>query len=305
MTCRPVRSTCTACCRSADAHLGIHSTVLTEAVATGTRNLLADTLASSDLLGYVEAGVAMPVRNGADFLAALDAPDGITPEARSAFLARHFERGPGERSAPRRSPGVARMSGRTLFLIPARGGSKRIPAKNLRHLAGIPLVAWAGRIARAAAAAGDVIVCSTDDAEIAAVATTWGLRVLDRPAELATDTATSVDVALHALDAAERDGEAIDLFALVQPTSPLTDPADLRAAIDLARETGRSVVSVTTSHPAAWHHGLGADDGLRPVDAEDADRLLTGAFYVTTPDALRRSRRFVEPRRDHGVRDAS
>ena len=91
------------------------------------------------------------------------------------------------------------------------------------------------------------------------------------------------------------DGEPIDLLALVQPTSPLTDPADLRAAIDLARETGRSVASVTASHPAAWHHGLAADESLRPVDAEDADRLLTGAFYVTTPDALRRSGRFVEP----------
>ncbi len=187
------------------------------------------------------------------------------------------------------------MSGRTLFLIPARGGSKRIPGKNLRNLAGIPLVAWAGRIARAAAAPGDVIVCSTDDAEIAAVASTWGIRVVTRPAELATDTATSVDVALHALDAIEREGEAIDLFALVQPTSPLTDPADLRATIELARETGRSVASVTTSHPAAWHHGLGGDDGLQPVGTEDADHLLTGAFYVTTPDALRRSGRFVEP----------
>jgi hypothetical protein len=79
--------------RSADAHLGIHSTVLTEAVAAGTLNLLADTLASSDLLGYVEAGVAVPVRDGADFLAALDAPEAITPWARSAFLARHFREG--------------------------------------------------------------------------------------------------------------------------------------------------------------------------------------------------------------------
>ncbi len=79
--------------RSADAHLGIHSTVLTEAVAAGTLNLLADTLASSDLLGYVEAGVAVPVRNGADLLAALDAPEAVTPQARSAFLARHFRAG--------------------------------------------------------------------------------------------------------------------------------------------------------------------------------------------------------------------
>jgi hypothetical protein len=79
--------------RSADAHLGIHSTVLTEAVAAGTHNLLADTLASPDLLGYVEAGVAVPVRDGASFLAALDEPGTITPEARRAFLARHFREG--------------------------------------------------------------------------------------------------------------------------------------------------------------------------------------------------------------------
>ncbi|MDF2735267.1 MAG: hypothetical protein K0S97_1890 [Chloroflexota bacterium] len=79
--------------RCADAHLGIHSTVLTEAVAAGTLNLLADTLAASDLLGYVEAGVAVPVRDGADLLAALDAPGAITPQARSAFLARHFREG--------------------------------------------------------------------------------------------------------------------------------------------------------------------------------------------------------------------
>jgi hypothetical protein len=79
--------------RAADAHLGIHSTVLTEAVAAGTRNLLADTLASSDLLGYVEASVAVPVRDGSDLLAALERPETITPEARQAFLARHFREG--------------------------------------------------------------------------------------------------------------------------------------------------------------------------------------------------------------------
>ena len=190
---------------------------------------------------------------------------------------------------------MAHVSRRTLFLIPARGGSKRIPGKNLTNVAGIPLVAWAGRIAQGAATGGDVIACSTDDPEIAAVASAWGIRTLSRPAELATDRATSVDVTLHALDALARDGEPFDLLALVQPTSPLTDPADVRAAIELAQRTGRSVASVTTSHPAAWHHGLAGDDGLQPVEAEDANHLLTGAFYVTTPDALRRSGRFVEP----------
>jgi len=83
------------------------------------------------------------------------------------------------------------VSGRTLFLIPARGGSKRIPGKNLRSLAGVPLVAWAGRIAAAAATPGDLIVCSTDDDEIATAASIWGIQVLTRPDALATDTATS------------------------------------------------------------------------------------------------------------------
>jgi N,N'-diacetyllegionaminate synthase len=182
----------------------------------------------------------------------------------------------------------------TLFLIPARGGSRRIPGKNVRLLAGIPLVGWAARIARSAAVPGDVVLCSTDDAAIAEAAETWGARVLDRPANLATGTATSVEVALHAIEVLEREDGAIDRLVLVQPTSPLTDPAHLTAAIELARDTGRSVASITGTHPATWHHGVDANDMLHPVEAADATRLLTGAFYVTTPADLRRVGRFVE-----------
>ena len=84
---------------AADAHLGIHSTLLTEAVATGTPNLLATGLAGADLLGYVDAGVAVPVRTGADMLAVLDRPRGeVLREAdREAFLALHFEPGDASR----------------------------------------------------------------------------------------------------------------------------------------------------------------------------------------------------------------
>jgi hypothetical protein len=80
---------------AADAHLGIHSTVLTEAVATGTPNLLASGLEGADPLGYVEAGVAIPVRTPEDVAAALALPrdEALRPEARSAFLAAHFEPG--------------------------------------------------------------------------------------------------------------------------------------------------------------------------------------------------------------------
>jgi hypothetical protein len=81
--------------RAADAHLGIHSTVLTDAVVAGTRNLVATCLAGADLLDYVAAGVAIPVRDGGELLAALDAPhDPVAwSAARAAFLAEHFEPG--------------------------------------------------------------------------------------------------------------------------------------------------------------------------------------------------------------------
>ncbi len=84
---------------AADAHLGIHSTLLTEAVATGTPNLLAAGLAGADLLGYVEAGVAVPVRSGADMLAVLDRPRGevMRDADREAFLRLHFEPGDASR----------------------------------------------------------------------------------------------------------------------------------------------------------------------------------------------------------------
>ncbi len=84
---------------AADAHLGIHSTLLTEAVATGTPNLLATGLAGADLLGYVDAGVAVPVRTGADMLAVLDRPRGevMRDADREAFLKLHFEPGDASR----------------------------------------------------------------------------------------------------------------------------------------------------------------------------------------------------------------
>jgi hypothetical protein len=80
---------------AADAHLGIHSTVLTEAVVTATPNLIADHARNADLLGYVEAGVATPVRDGADVLRALDTPADPTTAtaARQRFLDDHFEPG--------------------------------------------------------------------------------------------------------------------------------------------------------------------------------------------------------------------
>ncbi len=194
-----------------------------------------------------------------------------------------------------------------LFLIPARAGSRRIPGKNLRTVAGIPLVAHAVRLARRAAAevpgGPHRVVCSTDDPAIAAVAERWhaGPSIM-RPPGLSTDTATSADVAVHALDALAAAGHHFRAIVLVQPTSPLTDPADLIAAVERSDATGRSVTSVTSSHPAAWHQRVGGPDpqALSPIDG-DAPLLLTGAFYVIAPDELRATGRFVVPDRTTGM----
>jgi UDP-hydrolysing UDP-N-acetyl-D-glucosamine 2-epimerase len=205
-----------------------------------------------------------------------------------------------------------------LFLVPARGGSVRVPGKNLRIVAGIPLVGRAVRLALAAAGRVDggphLVVCSTDDPDVATVAAAFGAAIVDRPPELATETSSSVDVALHALDAtASRDPGPL---VLLQPTSPLTDVDDVVAAIEaFERGGGRGVASVTRSHPAGWHVAPAADLAHRDRATPDAaaarvvgpitpaigaatptaDLILSGAIYVVDPESLRAERRFVGP----------
>lgn len=146
---------------------------------------------------------------------------------------------------------------RTLYVIPARGGSKGLPGKNIRPLLGKPLIAWT--IATALEAAkqrpGRVVV-STDDDAIAEVARQAGAEVpFLRPAHLATDEASSMDVVLHALDHFERLGEAFDLLCMLEATSPQRSASDLVMAMDLLTTTdgAESVVGVCRSesgHPA-------------------------------------------------------
>ena len=195
---------------------------------------------------------------------------------------------------------MAGVTDGVLFLIPARGGSQRVPGKNLRTVAGIPLVGRAARTARLAAdrleGGPHRVVCSTDDPAIATAARAWGAETpFERPAPLATADATSVDVALHVLEALAAGGSRFRALVLVQPTSPLTDPADLVTAVErFDAGDGRGVVSLAGAHPAAWHQVLGPDDAVSAVVADDAEAILTGAFYVVDPIALASSRRFVE-----------
>jgi CMP-N,N'-diacetyllegionaminic acid synthase len=137
------------------------------------------------------------------------------------------------------------MAGHVLALIPARGGSKGIPGKNIRLLAGRPLIAYAVDAARASGIV-DRVVLSTDSEEIAAIGRASGAEVpFLRPAELAGDASPMLPVLQHAVGVLEQAGWRPEIILLLQPTSPLRTPAHLAAAVGLLRATNAdSVVSV-------------------------------------------------------------
>ncbi len=123
-----------------------------------------------------------------------------------------------------------------LLIIPARGGSKGIPRKNLERLGGLPLIARSVRTALAAELVDHVVV-STDDAEIGAVARAAGAEVVDRPAALSDDTASSESVLLHAATEFERRyGAAPGVIVLLQCTAPFSLPGDIDGVIRLVRD---------------------------------------------------------------------
>ncbi|HEX2317261.1 MAG TPA: acylneuraminate cytidylyltransferase [Thermomonospora sp.] len=180
-------------------------------------------------------------------------------------------------------------------VIPARGGSKGIPRKNLALVGGRPLVVRAVTAALAAPRV-DVVVVSTDDAEIASVAAAAGARVVMRPEDLSGDTASSESALLHALDQLGSDPE---VTVMVQCTSPFIDPADLDAAVGLVLD-GRadSVFSGLETHEFQWRSvgdrgvtGVGHDPAHRPRRQDRAPHYReTGAFYVMRTSGLREHR---------------
>jgi YrbI family 3-deoxy-D-manno-octulosonate 8-phosphate phosphatase len=182
-------------------------------------------------------------------------------------------------------------------VIPARGGSKGVPRKNLRRVGGVPLVARAIAAARATASVERVFV-STDDQEIAAVAQEWGAHVIDRPAALSADEAGSEGVLLHALDALEAQGIAADILVFLQATSPFIDPRDVDVAIDLVIANEHDCVfSATETYGFLWAvdagsaTGVNHDPRVRPRRQDREPHYLeTGAFYVMDVTGFRAAR---------------
>ncbi len=193
---------------------------------------------------------------------------------------------------------------RVLAIIPARGGSKGLPGKNIMPLAGRPLIAWTIEAALACPEI-DRLILSSDDEVIMATARQFGCEVpFVRPSHLATDTASAVEVVLHALDQLP---ERYEWLVLLQPTSPLRLATDISACLVRCR-AGRFPSCVTVM-PAAkspfWSYFLGADQRMTPVLEREqlpavrqqlpAVYTLNGAVYVAGCDWFRVHRTFVGP----------
>lgn len=186
-----------------------------------------------------------------------------------------------------------------LCLIPARGGSKGIPSKNLREVAGKPLIVWT--IEHALVLSGATVVVSTDDEAIAAVARDAGARVpFLRPAELARDETPTEPVVEHALDRLAEDGHDPDVVMLLQATSPVRLPGTLaRAVAQFESEAPDSMVGVVPQAPFLWQ--LPAQASSNPAAAYDVTHRLrrqdmdptdlryreTGSLYLTRPEIYR------------------
>lgn len=192
------------------------------------------------------------------------------------------------------------MASKPLYIIPARGGSKGIPRKNIKPLGGKPLICYSIDCARAAGAPDSHIILSTDDAEIADVARSYGLAVdYTRPAELASDTAGSREVILDAMRWADTQGIEYDCVVLLQPTSPFRIAEDIVGALGLYSDEVDMVVSVKETSANPYFNLFETDPSTGFLHISKGDGLLArrqdapkvweynGAVYVINPRSVR------------------
>lgn len=176
----------------------------------------------------------------------------------------------------------------TVAIIPARGGSKGIPRKNVRPLAGKPLIVWT--IEQALAVPSLRVVVSTEDEEIAQVSRVAGAEVIERPLTLAEDTTATEPVVEHAISVLTARGERPDAVMLLQATSPVRLPGTLARALQEFEDSGcDSMVGVVPQVPFLWWQGdspqADYDVFARPRRQElTSERMRyreTGSLYVT------------------------
>jgi CMP-N,N'-diacetyllegionaminic acid synthase len=149
---------------------------------------------------------------------------------------------------------------RVLGVIPARGGSKRIPRKNCRLLHNVPLIGYTIRAAQSAVGLTDFVV-STEDEEIKNIAHSYGATVVDRPASLAGDDVTSGAVLRHALDVMEDGGERYDIIVCLHPTSPIRDPKHIDRAIKQLSDSCLDTLASALKLPKKSHLNVFSENG--------------------------------------------
>lgn len=193
---------------------------------------------------------------------------------------------------------------RILGIIPARGGSKGVPRKNIRPLAGKPLIAWTIEAALASKSLNRVIV-SSEDREILEIAQKWGAEVpFTRPMELAQDTTPGIAPVIHALETLP---ENYDFVVLLQPTSPLRESQDIEAAVQLCLESSApACVGVVESAQSPYWMFTRADNcRLTPLMAREklparrqdlpVTYSVNGAVYVASVPWFLREKTFFSP----------
>ena len=192
-----------------------------------------------------------------------------------------------------------------LAIIPARGGSKGLPGKNIKELCGKPLIAWSIEHAQKSKYVDELFI-STDSQEIADVAEHFGAPCPElRPAELARDTAPSSEFIVYTLEKMKKEGKSFDYFILLEPTSPLRDVEDVDKSIEMlvdnpVAESVMGVVRAEDSNPAFMvkigEGGLmipfmGKAETLRRQDIPDA-YYFEGTVYLSKCDAYMEKKAF-------------
>ncbi|WP_428024993.1 cytidylyltransferase domain-containing protein [Arcobacter sp.] len=186
-----------------------------------------------------------------------------------------------------------------LAVIPARGGSKRLPKKNILDLAGKPLIAWSIEAGLRSKYIDDVIVTSDCD-DILKISKEYGAKTLKRPQELAQDTTTTFDTIMHTL----QNTEQYDFIVLLQPTSPLRTEVHIDEAIELLdRKNAEAVISICEmAHSPLWSNTLPVDDSMENFINEEIKNTrsqdlpkyfrLNGAIYICRIENFLREKSF-------------
>ncbi len=182
----------------------------------------------------------------------------------------------------------------TIAIIPARGASKGLPGKNIRNLANKPLIAHSIINAKEAKLVDKVYV-STDDREIAEISRDYGAEIIDRPNELANDTASSESALVHAVEQIEATGVTIDLVVFLQCTSPIRTEKDIDNAIRKVKtENADSLLSVSPSHRFLWQEADGLAKSInydyrrRPRRQDMQPQYVeNGSIYIFKPWVLK------------------